>query len=447
MELDINKITDHFKNVINYIETEPSVVIAGRISRITGMKIEATNVNVPVGTICKIILDDNSNIHAEVIGFSKYITYLMSLEHIHGIKQGNLIIPITRNRKAPVGISLLGRVVDAAGLPIDGKGEIIPNEFYPLTPKPINPLARKKISEPLDVGIRAINSLLTVSQGQRLGIFAGSGVGKSVLLGMMTRFTSADVVVVGLIGERGREVKEFIEDNLGQAGIDKSVVIAAPADTSPLMRVNGAIFATTVAEYFRDKGMNVLLIVDSLTRFAQAQREISLSVGELPATKGFTPSVFAKISQLVERAGNGVNEKGSITAFYTVLVEGDDFHDPIGDHARSVLDGHIILSHQLADAGHYPAIDIEKSISRVMTAVVNEKQIQYSRQFKRLYSAYNQNKDLINVGMYQSGSNKLIDEAVLYQPKLEKFLIQDINECCNFAESVKQMYSLFNIGR
>lgn len=441
--IDNTRIKNHLQQVIKTIDEHDAITITGTVTRITGMKIEASNLVVPLGTMCKITLSDGTNATAEVVGFSDNVTYLMALEQIDGLKQGDRIIPISRLRHACMGAGLLGRVIDAAGVPIDDKGKIEAQDLYPLVAKPINPLLRKKITEPLDVGIRAINSLLTVSKGQRMGIFAGSGVGKSVLLAMITRFTSADVVVVGLIGERGREVKEFIEENLGEEGLAKSVVVAAPADNSPLMRINGAILATSIAEYFRDQGLDVLLIVDSLTRYAQAQREISLSIGELPATKGFTPSVFARISQLVERAGNGTAGQGSITAFYTVLIEGDDPHDPIGDHARSVLDGHVVLSRQLAEAGHYPAIDIEASISRVMTAVVAESQIAAARKFKKLYSAYQQNRDLINVGMYQAGSNKTLDEAIQYREAIEKFLTQSINESCDMPQSLTQLMSLF----
>lgn len=442
--IDIVAIKNRYKEMLEAIDENSSAIVSGVITRITGMKIEATNLIVPLGTICKILLSDSSSATAEVVGFSDGATYLMALEQIDGLKQGDKVVPISRIRHAYMSKALLGRIIDAAGNPIDEKGPIEANDAYPLAAKPINPLARKKITDSLDVGIRAINALITVSKGQRMGIFAGSGVGKSVLLGMITRFTSADVVVVGLIGERGREVKEFIEENLGAEGLAKSVVVAAPADTSPLMRINGAILATAIAEYFRDQGLDVLLIVDSLTRYAQSQREIALSVGELPATKGFTPSVFAKISQLVERAGNGINGRGSITAFYTVLIEGDDHHDPIGDHARSVLDGHIFLSRQLADAAHYPAIDIEKSISRVMTAIVDEKQLTLSRRFKKLYSAYHQNRDLINVGMYQHGSNKTVDEAIHFKDAIERFLVQGINESCNMQTSVTQLINLFS---
>jgi flagellum-specific ATP synthase len=352
------RIKQYLKKTELDVDSTSSVTLLGSITRITGMKIEAIGLAVPVGTLCQIIISESISINAEVIGFSGNITYLMAIDRIDGIKQGDKIIPLTFTRNARVGMSLLGRIIDAEGHSIDGHGDIVTDEIYPLVTRPINPLARKKIIEPLDVGIRAINALITVGKGQRLGIFAGSGVGKSILLGMMTHFTSADIVVVGLVGERGREVKEFIEQNLGEEGIKRSVVIAAPSDTSPLMRSNCAVLATTVAEYYRDKGFDVLLIIDSLTRYAQAQREISLSIGELPATKGFTPSVFSKLSQLVERSGNGDNSQGSITAFYTVLIEGDDHTDPVADHARSILDGHIVLSRQLAYSVHYPAIYI-----------------------------------------------------------------------------------------
>lgn len=436
-------ITKHVKQIAEAVAKNPSVTIAGTIIRVSGMKIEAAGLSVPLNTICDIFLSPTKIIEAEVIGFSDHITYLMAIENINGIRQGALVIPSDKSNHARVGMGLLGRVIDGIGNPIDGRGELNTSDDYPLTSMPINPLIRKKISEPLDVGIRAINALLTVGKGQRIGIFAGSGVGKSVLLGMMTRFTSADVVVVGLIGERGREVKEFIEEILGEVGLAKAIVVAAPADTSPLMRVNGAILATTLAEYYRDQGLDVLLIVDSLTRFAQSQREISLSIGELPTTKGFTPSVFAKLSQLVERSGNGINGHGSITAFYTVLVEGDDHNDPIADHVRSVLDGHIFLSRELAGAGHYPAIDVERSISRVMISVVNQEQLEFANRFKKLYSAYLQNRELINVGMYQFGSDKTIDEAIKCRELFERFLKQTVDESCGFIESTTLLRGIF----
>lgn len=305
-----------------------------------------------------------------------------------------------------------------------------------LTGKPINPLSRKPIEEPLDVGIRAINSLLTIGRGQRVGLFAGSGVGKSVLLGMMARYTSADIIVVGLIGERGREVKEFVERILGPKDRQRAVVVAAPADAPPLMRLHGAWLATAIAEYFRDQGANVLLLMDSVTRFAQAQREIGLAIGEAPATKGYPPSVFARLPQLVERAGNGAEGSGSITAFYTVLTEGDDNNDPIADAARAILDGHIVLSRRIAESGQYPAIDIEASVSRVMHEITTPTQMQIARQFRHTLSTYQQNRDLIAVGAYQRGSDPRVDNAITLFPRMQKFLAQDIRERSDFGASL-----------
>jgi flagellum-specific ATP synthase len=303
----------------------------------------------------------------------------------------------------------------------------------------INPLARRPIHQPMDVGVRAINAILTVGQGQRMGLFAGSGVGKSVLLGMMTRGSVADVVVVGLIGERGREVKEFIEEILGAEGRERAVVVAAPADASPLMRLKGCETAITIAEYFRDQGMNVLLLMDSLTRYAQAQREIALAVGEPPATKGYPPSVFAKLPALVERAGNGGEGQGSITAFFTVLTEGDDLQDPIADAARAILDGHIVLSRELADAGHYPAIDIEKSISRVMPQVTSPEHLQLARLLKQFYSLYQQNRDLISIGAYSQGADPRIDRAILQKPYLDQFLQQGMKEVVSYDTGLSEL--------
>jgi flagellum-specific ATP synthase len=298
---------------------------------------------------------------------------------------------------------------------------------------------RAPIEEPLDVGVRAINGLLSVGRGQRMGLFAGSGVGKSVLLGMMTRYTNADVTVVGLIGERGREVREFVQDILAEEGLAKAVVVAVPADNSPLLRLHGAMLATSVAEYFRNQGKHVLLLMDSLTRFAQAQREIALAVGEPPATKGYPPSVFAKLPELVERAGNGNDGEGSITAFYTVLTEADDHNDPIADAARAVLDGHIVLSRQVAEAGRYPAIDLEASVSRLLTAVATPQQLELSRRFRRLFSKYRENQDLISVGVYQKGSDPQIDEAIAYYPILTEYLRQDMQEAVSIDSSIRQL--------
>ncbi|MDH5480765.1 MAG: FliI/YscN family ATPase, partial [Nitrosomonas sp.] len=344
-----------------------------------------------------------------------------------------------------VGDELLGRVLNGIGEPLDQLGPIHAEHTVPLYSRPYNPLERIPVSVPLDVGVRAINTLLTVGRGQRMGLFAGSGVGKSILLGMMARYTSADVIVVAMIGERGREVKEFIENILGDEGLSRSVVVAAPADTSPLLRLQGAAYATAIAEYFRDQGKHVLLIMDSLTRFAMAQREISLAIGEPPATKGYPPSVFAKLPQLVERAGNGSQNSGSITAFYTILTEGDDQNDPIADSARAILDGHIVLSRSLAEAGHYPAIDVEASISRVMPSLVSQEQAEIARQFKSLYSRYQRSYDLINVGAYISGSDPELDKAITMYPALENFLRQDMTQQEDYGEGHHKLNTLFNV--
>jgi flagellum-specific ATP synthase len=340
-----------------------------------------------------------------------------------------------------VGPKLLGRIVDGACRPLDGLGPIESEASVRLTGTPTNPLLRQPITQPLDVGIRAINGLLTIGRGQRVGLFSGSGVGKSVLLGMMARYTAADVIVVGLIGERGREVKEFIERILGREGLTRSVVVATPADYPPLMRLHGAWLATAIAEYFRDRGQNVLLIMDSLTRFAQAQREIALAIGEAPATKGYPPSVFARLPQLVERAGNGIAGEGSITAFYTVLAEGDDPNDPIVDAARAVLDGHIVLARRIADGGRYPAIDVEASVSRVMHDIVPESQLELARRFRQITALYEHNRDLITIGAYQRGSDPRIDNAIARWPQIEGYLRQDMRERVSFGHSTAQLAS------
>jgi flagellum-specific ATP synthase len=333
-------------------------------------------------------------------------------------------------------------VVDSHGEPIDRLGPLEDVRAEPMVRRPINAMDRDPIRTPLDTGVRAINAMLTVGRGQRIGLFAGTGVGKSVLLGMMARYTQADVIVVGLIGERGREVKEFIEENLGPEGLARSVVVAAPADTSPLLRLQGAIYATTIAEQFRDEGRHVLLLMDSLTRYAMAQRELALAIGEPPATRGYPPSVFAKIPQLAERAGNGATGGGSITAFYTVLTEGDDLQDPIADSARAILDGHIVLSRPLADGGHYPAIDIEGSISRAMHGLVSAEELERVRRFKRLYSRYQRNRDLISVGAYAAGSDPVLDQAIAAFPRLEAFLQQNMHECVRHADGLRELTAL-----
>ena len=331
----------------------------------------------------------------------------------------------------------------APAVPWTASAPLHAEALRPLHSRPVNPMSRAPISRTLDVGVRAINGLLTVGQGQRMGLFAGSGVGKSVLLGMMARYTEAEIIVVGLIGERGREVKEFIEQILGEEGRRRSAVIAAPADTSPLMRLQGAAYATSVAEYFRDQGKQVLLIMDSLTRYAMAQREIALAIGEPPVTRGYPPSVFARLPQLVERAGNGPDGGGSITAFYTVLAEGDDQQDPIADSARAILDGHIVLNRQLADAGHYPAIDIEQSISRAMVNLITPAQFDLVRRFKQLYSRYQRSRDLIAVGAYVAGSDPMVDQAIQLMPLLEKFLQQDLSDRSSIEATLAMLQQIF----
>jgi len=424
----------------------PEPIVEGRLTRMVGLTLEAIGCEAAVGTSCNIIAPGNHSIEAEVVGFSGDKTYLMAMGESRGLVPNAKVIPVGHSSTIKISEGFLGRVIDGRGRPLDGKGPIKLNhelaEDMPLAGRPINPLMRDPIKQPLDVGVRAINALLTVGRGQRMGLFAGTGVGKSILLGMMTKYTEADVIVVGLIGERGREVKEFVQDILGPRGIRRASVIAAPADSSPLVRIHGAMLATSVAEYFRDRGKKVLLLMDSLSRFAQAQREIGLSIMEPPATRGYPPSVFARIPQLVERAGNGQAGQGSITAFYTVLTEGDDQNDPIADAARGILDGHIVLSRQLADMGQYPAIDLESSISRVMPMVTSASQLQSSTQLKQLYSIYEQNRDLINVGAYQQGSNASIDQAIAMQPLIQTFMKQGMNEAVNFAGSQQALAQL-----
>lgn len=437
--------------------------LQGRIVRVAGLVMETTGLQLPIGSPCHIPLPNGKKVDAEVVGFEGNRLFLMPLNDVEGVKPGAVVIPTesppspikidhlphdstllaSQGRSLPVGMHLLGRVLDATGKPLDTGAPLETYETAPMYTTPINPLRRAPITEVLDVGIRAINALLTVGKGQRMGLFAGSGVGKSVLLGMMARYTTADIIVVGLIGERGREVKEFIEEILGEDGLARSVVVAAPADNPPLLRLQGAFYATVIAEYFRDQGKNVLLIMDSLTRYGMAQREIALAIGEPPATKGYPPSVFAKIPVLVERAGNGAVGGGSITAFYTVLTEGDDLLDPIADSARAILDGHIVLSRELADAGHYPAIDIEKSISRSMHSITSEQQQSLMRKLKQLVSRYQRNRDLINVGAYSAGSDPVLDNAIAIYPAIEQFLQQKIEEQVGISKSLGELSALF----
>jgi len=424
------------------VSLTPAPAVEGSLTRMIGLTLEAVGCQASIGDCCDVMAGDGSRVESEVVGFSGDRLYLMPTGETHGLGPNARVIPRQRAGTVRVGPQLLGRIVDGAGLPLDGLGPLDCESTVRLTGKPINPLQRQPISDPLDVGVRAINSLLTIGRGQRVGLFAGSGVGKSVLLGMMARYTAADVIVVGLIGERGREVKEFVERILGPQHRRRAVVVATPADHPPLMRLHGAWLATAIAEYFRDQGLSVLLLMDSLTRFAQAQREIGLAIGEAPATKGYPPSVFARLPQLVERAGNGAEGAGSITAFYTVLTEGDDQNDPIADSARAILDGHIVLSRRIAESGHFPAIDVEASVSRAMHEIVPPPQIQAARQFRQTLSTYQQNRDLISIGAYQRGSDPRIDNAVTLWPGMQRFLQQDLHERADFAASLTALQSV-----
>ena len=435
---------------------------SGTLTRLTGLVLEASGIRVPVGSQCLVQMPGTAPVLAEVVGFSGDKAFLMPAGDTQGLSSGARVVPAppyvppprlgeadaalqrASVLRLPMGQGLLGRVVDAQGQPLDHGGALQAVVAEPLERSPLNAMEREPVRTPLDTGVRAINALLTVGRGQRLGLFAGSGVGKSVLLGMMARYTQADVIVVGLIGERGREVKEFVEDILGEEDRGRAVVVAAPADAPPLLRMQGAAYATAIAEHFRDQGLHVLLLMDSLTRYAMAQREIALAIGEPPATKGYPPSCFAKLPQLVERSGNGLQGVGSITAFYTVLSEGDDQQDPIADAARAILDGHIVLSRALAETGHFPAIDIEQSASRVMHNVVSPEHFAVARQFRAIYSRYQKGRDLVQVGAYLSGSDPQLDTAIRLQPAMAAFLQQDMREAAPMEDSCMAMAALLS---
>jgi flagellum-specific ATP synthase len=443
----------------NRVNTGCALEVRGTLTRLTGLVLEATGIRVPVGSQCMVSMRGRPPVLAEVVGFSNDRAFLMPAGDVHGLSSGASVVPaaayvavprLGERRQTdrasddgmlrlPLGNGLLGRVVDAHGVPMDRQGPMVEVASLPLDRTPINAMDRAPVRDMLDTGVRAINALLTIGRGQRIGLFAGSGVGKSVLLGMMARYTKADVIVVGLIGERGREVKEFIEDILGDEGRARSVVVAAPADAPPLLRMQGAAYATAIAESFRDKGKHVLLLMDSLTRYAMAQREIALAIGEPPATKGYPPSCFAKLPALVERSGNGVHGVGSITAFYTVLSEGDDQQDPIADAARAILDGHIVLSRSLAEAGHFPAIDIEQSASRVMHNVVPREHFDAARRFRAINSCYEKGRDMVQVGAYAGGSDPALDEAIRLHDGMARFLQQDMFVSATLEDSVREM--------
>ncbi|MBU3724009.1 MAG: FliI/YscN family ATPase [Burkholderiaceae bacterium] len=432
----------------------PQSVREGRLVRVSGLLYEVQGLPMTIGDRATINLGGEQAVEAECIGFNGATTYLMPVDPVDSISPGAPVYPLGtpyyegaafKVQQAagvlPLGQSLLGRIVDGFGRPIDGKG--IDTHGIPGVPtRRVNPLHRAPIHEPMDSGIRAINGALTVGRGQRVGIFAGSGVGKSVMLGMLARNCVADVMVIGLVGERGREVREFCVDVLGENAMHRSVVVAAPADASPLARVRGAYYATDVATWFRDQGKHVVLILDSLTRFAMAQREIGLSLGEAPVSRGYTPSVFAKMPELVERVGNGAREDASITAFYTILLEGDDVHDPVADTARGILDGHIFLSRELADSGHYPAIDIEKSISRVMPKVTSKEHQMAARKMKMLVSKYMRGRELLSMGAYVPGGDPEFDMAVKLWPQIQKYLQQDADDAHGMENSLSELMKI-----
>ncbi len=438
-----------FKNLVEDLSKKvsiPAVPEIGTLVRVVGLTLEARGLLAPLGAICVIKSSDSSHqVEAEVVGFQDKTLFLMPFTEPTGIGPGATVQVTNPYAKANVGNELLGRVIDANGNPLDGGAEPNCDKLLPLKGLSINPMERGPITKILDVGVKAINSFLTIGQGQRIGLIAGSGVGKSSLMGMLTRFTKADIVIIGLIGERGREVQAFIQESLGKEGLEKSVVIAAPANISPVLRLRATQLSHLIAEYFRDEGKNVLMMIDSLTRVAHAQREVGLAVGEPPTAKGYPPSVFSLLPNLIERAGVGKKSKGSITAVYTVLAENDDNSDPIVDIARASLDGQVILSRNLADAAHYPAIDLNGSISRVMQNLVDETTHQLAAKFRRLWSLYQQNEDLIKVGAYKTGTNAELDEAIRLRVAMINFLQQDMSTISDFTSCITNMKEIMNL--
>lgn len=429
--------------IIKAINDTKTMLLTGKVTQIIGLVIESDGPSVIIGESCYIYPRDglSAPLRAEVVGFRENKVLLMPLGEMQGIGPGCVVVASEQTLSVKVGENLLGRIFDGLGNPIDGKGPVDSNVLYPLEAPPPPPLSRSRINEKLSVGIRAIDGLLTMGKGQRIGIMAGSGVGKSTLLGMIARNTEADINVIALIGERGREVREFIERDLGEEGLKKSVVVVATSDQPALIRIKGAMTATAIAEYFRDAGKNVVLMMDSVTRFAMAQREVGLTVGEPPATRGYTPSVFALLPKLLERSGS--SEKGSITGIYTVLVEGDDMNEPIADTARSILDGHIVLSRALAAQNHYPAIDILDSVSRIMLEIAEKKHWDAAQEMRKVLATYREAEDLINIGAYVSGSNPNIDNAIkLIDPSLD-FLQQEVYEKVEFDDCIQRLCDIF----
>lgn len=433
-----------YSKYVSIIQNTDTIKLSGKVTDVIGLIIVSVGPNVSLGETCKIIdKDGNLVCRSEVVGFKDGKVLSIALDDVHNIAPKSEIIAEGKPFSVGVGKELLGRIIDGLGLPIDGKGDIKPSSFRSIHRQPPSPLQRKRIDTPLQTGVRSIDGLLTIGKGQRVGIFAGSGIGKSVLLGMIARNTNADVNVIALIGERGREVREFIERDLGEEGLKRSVVIVATSDKSALLRMKGAFLATTIAEYFRDLGMDVLLMMDSVTRFAMAQREIGLAIGEPPTTKGYTPSVFAILPKLLERAGT--SNQGSITGLYTVLVDGDDMTEPIADSVRSILDGHIVLSRRLANSGIYPAIDSLQSVSRVMPDIVSNEHRERVRIFNEILATYKEAEDLINIGAYVKGSNPQIDHALSKIGQLKSFVKQDMFEKTDLRSTIERLNSIIQL--
>lgn len=416
-----------------------SLRVSGRVVQVIGLTIEAVGLDCQIGEVCEIQARSGEKILSEVVGFRNSTTLLMPLGNMEGIQPDSSVYPQKTVLRAPVGSQLLGRVLDGLGEPMDGKGPLGDVETRPVNNAPPHPMERRIITEPLVTGVRAIDGFLTCGKGQRMGIFAGSGVGKSTLMGSIARSSRSDVSVIGLIGERGREVRDFVEGDLGEEGLKRSVVVVSTSDKPALMRLKAAYVAMTIAENFRDQGMDVTFLMDSVTRFAMAQREVGLAIGEPPASRGYTPSVFALLPKLLERAGTG--ERGSITGYFTVLVEGDDFNEPICDAVRSILDGHIILSRQLATRNHYPAIDVLGSISRVMPHITSREHRGWAAKARKLLATYEKARDLINIGAYVSGSDPEVDEAISAMPIIDSFLLQG-KEFSDFSDTTSQLEAI-----
>ncbi len=419
-----------------------TTAIRGRVSQVIGMVIESHGPGIPVGSMCEVdAFKGASQIPAEVVGFREGKVLLMPLGEMRGVEPGSSIRMVDGQAQVPVGANLLGRIIDGMGRPMDGKGPLQVDQHYPLYAQPLNPMDRERILEPIDVGVRAINGLLTLGKGQRIGIMAGSGVGKSTLLGMIARNTAADVSVIALIGERGRELRDFIERDLGPEGLARSVVVVATSDQPPLVRMRGAYLAMSISEYFRDQSRDVILMMDSVTRFAMSSREVGLAIGEPPTSRGYTPSVFSQLPKLLERAGT-CEGKGSITGIYTVLVEGDDMNEPIGDAVRSIVDGHIVLDRDLANQGHYPSIEVLASVSRCMTDVVSAEQVRKAKELLEVLATYRRSEDLINIGAYAKGSNPKIDKAIGLIDSINDYLRQSVDIRANMDESIQQLLTL-----